>query len=173
MNQVPNKQIPTKRFARFLLAVPLAAALAFPAVAQNRTDKERVTANQIVAQDEARIAQLKAHLRLTPEQEKDWGRFEAVLKDISRKRADRRIKLFDEWERREADKEKKPITHAESLRRHADALTFRADEVRKLADAAEPFSEKLNDSQRRRVDEIVRSYVQAPFMMDAPHRRNY
>jgi hypothetical protein len=162
--------------ASIALVLPLAAALALPVAAQNRDTNERTTANQIIAQDDARIAQLKANLRLNADQEDAWKRFETALKDISRKRADRHIKLTEEWDKREADadKDKKPFTHAEALRRHADALTFRADEIRAIADAAEPFSEKLNDNQRRRIDEIIRNYVQAPFLGEGPRRRrNY
>lgn len=162
-----------KRIASLVFVVPLAAALSLPAVAQNRNDNNRTTINQLVAQDEARIAQLKANLRLNADQESDWSRFEAALKDISKKRAERRLKLMEEWDQREADKDRKPITHSEALRRHADALQLRAEEIRAIADAAEPFSSKLNDGQRRRVDEIIRTYAQTPFLPEDPRRRNF
>jgi hypothetical protein len=151
-----------KPIAPLALVIPLAAALAMPAAAQNRNDNNRPTINQLVAKDEARIAQLKANLRVTQEQESDWNRFEVALKDISKKRAERRIKLMDEWEKRDADKDKKALTHAEALRRHADALALRAEEIRAIADATEPFSEKLNNRQRQQVDQIIRTYVQSP-----------
>jgi hypothetical protein len=162
-----------KRLAPLAVMLPLAAALSMPAVAQNRNDVTRPTINQLVAQDEARIAQLKANLRINQDQEREWSRFEAALKDISKKRAERRLALIDEWEKREADKEKKPLTHAEALRKHADALAARADEIRAIADAAEPFSEKLNAQQRQQVDQIIRNYVQAPFIPEDPRRRNF
>jgi hypothetical protein len=162
-----------KRLTPLALVLPLAAALAVPAAAQNRTDTNRPTINQLVAQDEARIAQLKANLRVTQEQEREWGRFEAALKDISKKRAERRLALMDEWDKRETDKEKKPLTHAEALRKHADALALRAEEIRAIADAAEPFSEKLNPQQRQQVDQIIRGYVQTPFVPEDPRRRNF
>jgi quinol monooxygenase YgiN len=160
-----------KRLFFLIFALPLAIALALPSSAQNRND--RPTINQLVAHDEARIAQLKAILRISEEQERDWQRFEAALKGISRKRAERRIALIDEWEKREADKEKKPLTHAEALRKHADALLTRAEEIRVIADAAEPFSEKLNNWQRQQVDQIIRAYVQAPLIPEDSRRRNY
>lgn len=160
-----------KRLFFLIFALPLAIALALPSSAQNRND--RPTINQLVAHDEARIAQLKAILRISEEQERDWQRFEAALKGISRKRAERRIALIDEWEKREADKEKKPLTHAEALRKHADALLTRAEEIRVIADAAEPFSEKLNNWQRQQVDQIIRAYVQAPLIHEDSRRRNY
>ena len=155
----------------FALALPLTAALVLPVVAQNRADNDRTTINQIVAREDARIAQLKANLKLADDQQDDWNRFEAALKDISRKRAERSIKIREEQDKRDAEKDGKPLTHAEALRRHADALTFRAEEIRALADAAEPISAKLSEAQRRRVDEVIRSYVQAPFVSDGPVRR--
>lgn len=155
----------------FALALPLAAFLALPVAAQNRVDNDRSTINQIIAREDARIAQLKANLRLADDQQDDWNRFEAALKDISLKRADRSIKIREEMDKRDAEKDGKPLTHTEALRRHADALTFRADEIRALAEAAEPLSGKLNYTQRRRVDELIRAYVQAPFISEGPVRR--
>jgi hypothetical protein len=158
-----------KRLAPLVLVLPLAAALALPATAQTRND--RPTINQLTAQDEARIAQLKANLRISAEQEGDWNKLEAALKDISKKRAERRIALMDEWDKREADK--KIMTHADSLRKHADALAIRADEIRAIADASEPLSEKLNPWQRQQVDQIIRNYVQTPFIKEDPRNRNF
>lgn len=160
-----------KRFAPIALVLPLAAALALPAAAQTKNDPDRPTINQLVAKDEARIATLKANLRITKEQESDWGKFEAALKDISRKRAERRLALMDEWDKREA--EKKVMTHADSLRMHADALSQRAEEIRAIADATEPFSEKLNNWQRQQVDQIIRAYVQTPYNREDPRTRNF
>jgi len=162
-----------KRFTPLAVMLPLAATLAMPAVAQNRNDTNRPTINQLVAQDEARIAQLKANLRVNQDQERDWSRFETALKDISKKRAERRLALMDEWDKREAEKDKKPLTHTEALRKHADALALRAEEIRALADAAEPFSEKLNNAQRQQVDQIIKTYVQTPFIPEDPRRRNF
>ena len=160
-----------KHIATVLFVLPLAAALALPAKAQYRNDRPTIT--QLVAKDEARIAQLKANLKIAPEQEGEWGRFEATLKDISKKRAERRIALMEEWDKRDGDKDNKRLTHAEALRKHADALTLRAEELRAIADAAEPFSDKLNNWQRQQVDQIIRAYVQTPFIRDDPRRGDY
>jgi hypothetical protein len=160
-----------KRFAQLAFVLPLAAALALPAQAQTKTDRPTIT--QLVAQDEARIAQLKANLRIEQDQERDWSRFESVLKDISKKRAERRLTLMDEWDKRETERDRKPMGHVEALRKHADALALRADEIRAIADAAEPFSEKLNDRQRAHIDQIIRAYVQTPPIPEDPRRRNY
>jgi hypothetical protein len=151
-----------KRLIPIAFALPLAALFAAaPAAAQNQSknDPNRPTVSQLVAQDDARIAQLKANLRLNQDQESDWGKLENALKDISKRRAERRIALLDEYEKRE-----KPLTHAEMLRKHADAMAARAEELRAIADAAEPLTEKFNPQQRQRVDNIIRTYVQAPLL---------
>lgn len=151
-----------KRLIPIAFALPLAALVAAtPAAAQNqnKNDPNRPTVSQLVAQDDARIAQLKANLRLNQDQESDWGKLENALKDISKRRAERRIALLDEYEKRE-----KPLTHAEMLRKHADAMAARAEELRAIADAAEPLSDKFNPQQRQRVDNIIRTYVQAPLL---------
>jgi hypothetical protein len=151
-----------KRLIPIVFALPLAALIAAaPAAAQNpnKNNPNRPTVSQLIAQDDARIAQLKANLRLNQDQESDWGKLENALKDISKRRAERRIALLDEYEKRE-----KPLTHAETLRKHADAMAARAEELRAIADAAEPLSEKFNPQQRQRVDNIIRTYVQAPLL---------
>lgn len=153
-----------KPLASLALVLPLAAALSFSAQAQ--TKHNRPTLTQLVAHDEARIAQLKANLRIAEEQERDWTRFEAALKGISKKRAERRLALMDEWDKRETETDRKPMSHAEALRKHADALELRASEIRAIADSSEPLSEKLNDRQRQQVDQIIRNYVQTPFVPD-------
>jgi len=164
-----------KRFARlsaFLaLVLPLAAVLSFSAQAQTKND--RPTLMQLVAHDEARIAQLKANLRISEEQERDWTGFETALKNIAKKRAERRLALMEEWDNRETKNKDQPMSHAEALRKHAEALALRAEEVRAIADAAEPLSDKLNNWQRQQVDQIIRTYVQAPFIPEDPRRRNF
>lgn len=168
------------KIAPIALAVSLAAAIfTVPADAQqNRAESERPTLNQLTAQDDARIAQIKAQLRLTADQESEWGKLETALKDISKRRAERRLARMDERDKRDADKEAKPFTAADRMRQAADALQQRAEELRAIADASEPLYAKFNDNQRRRVDQIIRQYTQArlddhQFEDDYRTRRRY
>lgn len=149
-----------KRLTPIALAFSLAALIAAtPASAQNKNNPFRPTVSQLIAQDDARIAQLKANLRLSEDQERDWGQIESVLKDISKRRAERRITLINEYEK------DKPLTHSQALRVHADAMAMRAEELRAIADVIEPLAEKFNEHQRRHVDGLIRTYVvQAPLM---------
>lgn len=69
--------------ATALTSVPLAAQ------DRGRNDTFVVTSNQVVDMADARIAQLKADLRLTPDQDKNWGSLQTALHDMAQRRADR------------------------------------------------------------------------------------
>ena len=131
----------------FILATVamLGALVAAPAFAQ-KAKSDRPTANQIVAFDDARVAKLKADLRLTSEQESGWGKLESSLKDLSKRRADR---MVARWEKDDAADARNPPTPGERMRRAADALRAQADELIATADAIDPLWGKLDDRQKR------------------------
>jgi methylphosphotriester-DNA--protein-cysteine methyltransferase len=93
---------------------------------------------------DARIAALKAGLRLTPDQEKNWPAFEAALRDIAKSRMDRSERSD---EARADDRSSDPI---QRLRRHAEMMTNAGQRLTRLADAEEPLYQSLDDSQKRR-----------------------
>jgi zinc resistance-associated protein len=112
-----------------------------------RPHHARVTAEDIAAFTDARIAALKAALKLTPDQEKHWPAVEQALRDISKERA--------------ANREARPTTERradaiERLRDRADALAARAAALRRLADAEQPLYQTLDEAQKRRFDLLVR-----------------
>src|ERR1700680_3247945 len=131
----------------FILATVamLGALVAAPAFAQ-KAKSDRPTANQIVAFDDARVAKLKADLRLTSEQESGWGKREGPLKALSKRRADR---MVARWEKDDAADARNPPTPGERMRRAADALRAQADELIAAADAIDPLWGKLDDRQKR------------------------
>jgi len=61
--------------------------------ARDRSDRAELTANQITNEFAAHTARIKADLRLTPEQEKNWSGFESAMKDLGKRDADRQIAL--------------------------------------------------------------------------------
>ena len=63
---------------------------------RDRDDVVRITPNQVVDMADARIAQLKAELRLTPDQDKNWGTFQSALHDMAQRRADRMTRMRDQ-----------------------------------------------------------------------------
>src|SRR3569623_1509428 len=53
-------------------------------------ERWRPTAQDMAAFGDARIAALKAGLKLTPDQEKNWPAGETAMRDMAKERADRR-----------------------------------------------------------------------------------
>jgi hypothetical protein len=123
-----------------------------PVVARDRPDRTELAPNQIAAQVDARIARIKADLRLTAEQEKNWSAFESALRDIDKKQVDRQIA-----QRAERSAQKGPIDVIELMRKDAEFMSARAVDQKALADAAQPLYASLDDQQKRRLaDELVR-----------------
>jgi zinc resistance-associated protein len=118
--------------------------------AQQPSPTERhahLTADDIAAFTDARLAALKTALKLTPAQEKNWPALEQALRDNSKERIARR-------EAREAAGQ--PTDAIERLRDRADALTTRAAALRRLADAEKPLYQSLDEAQKRRFDMAFR-----------------
>jgi hypothetical protein len=111
-----------------------------PAPAE-RPHHVQLTADDIAAFTDARLAALKTALKLTPAQEKNWPAVEQALRDNSTARITRRDA------QRAAGPQTDPI---ERLRNHADAMTARADALRRLAEAEKPLYQSLDDAQKRR-----------------------
>lgn len=97
---------------------------------------------------DARIAALRAGLKLTPDQEKLWPPVEAAIRDLAKQRDAQRAA------RRERGRmvDDAPGT----LRGMADAATARGEALRKLADATAPLFATLDDSQKRRAMVLAR-----------------
>lgn len=103
---------------------------------------------------DARINVVKAALQLTPDQEKYWPAVESAI----RLRAQHRQARLANEARRVADlrngnlirvlREGDPV---DFLHRRADALTERAADVKKLADAWQPLYQTLKQDQKRRM----------------------
>ena len=194
-----------------IAGVALSVIWTLPAAAQRRGDRDFTngpTSNQIVDMADARIATLKADLRLTPDEEKNWGGFRSAIHDIAVARADELKKLRDgrtaanseapanstaattpadnapangsadtsvpaqsrpaadttanNADVRDSDMQDRGSRNRQpddiqSLRGRADALTRRADELKKIADAAQPLYASLDDTQRSQLMSFIRS----------------
>ena len=118
-----------------------------------RSDGGALSANQIVDRYNARTARIKADLRLTPEQEKNWGGFESAMRDIAKTNADRVVNMRAELEKQQ----KGPINIIDQMRMEADYLSNLSVERKKIADAADPLYASLDDRQKQRfAKELVR-----------------
>ncbi len=153
-----------KKIVAGMIALTLAGAgLAFAQQAAPREDRGlRPNAEDMAAFTDARVASLKAGLKLTAEQEKNWPAVEAAMRDLAKERADRMKDRADRAaSRREARRgggdNARPAPDALSrLREGADAMTTRAAGLKKLADAAEPLYKSLDDAQKRRFAVLLR-----------------
>ena len=97
---------------------------------------------------DARIAALKAGLRLTPDQEKNWPAFESALREVVQLHQQRRAGM-QQSEPRSDD----PTAR---LRRHAEMMSNAGATLKRLADAQEPLYQSLDDSQKNRFRILAR-----------------
>ncbi|WOJ90283.1 Spy/CpxP family protein refolding chaperone [Methylocapsa polymorpha] len=124
-----------------------------PALARNRgerQDRTPQTANQILDEEVAQIAQIRAKLLLAPDQEKNWSDLETALRDIAKKRADRMVVM-----RTEMAQQKGPVDLIEQWRGIADILNERSIDLKTLADAAQPLYSTLSDEQKKHFKEEI------------------
>ena len=133
--------------ALFVTASPLAYAHA-PSV------EIHITAADLAQLTDMRVNIVKAALQLTPDQEKYWP----AIEDAIRTRAkDRQARIIEAAKRMAEMHESNPIDVLRNrdpidfLRRRADALTQRADDLKKLAAAWEPLYKTLSPEQKQRM----------------------
>ena len=178
------------------MAVGVTAATPLAARERDRDDVFRITPNQIVDMADARIAQLKADLRLTPDQDRNWGSFQNALHDMAQRRADRMTKVRearsaqtdpaataptdpnakpvddrDMRARNERDERDRAPDLVADMRNRADMMSARADDFRKFADASGPLYNSLDDRQKRRFLAFVQMNMMDDPSMGPPPRR--
>jgi hypothetical protein len=108
------------------------------------------TAADLNSLTDARVAMTKAALQLTPDQEKYWPAVEDAIRARAKNRfarLERRAELRDSGPM-EALRDHSPI---ELMQRRAEALTQRAADIKKLADAWEPLYKTLTPDQKKRM----------------------
>ena len=106
---------------------------------------QKFSPEDFAAFTDARIAALKAGLKLTPAQEKNWPPLETALREQAKARAAR----IAEWR----EKSKEPREHRsviEGLQQGAKRLAARSAKLEKLADAAKPLYDSLDYAQKGR-----------------------
>lgn len=115
-----------------------------PADTAGRQHHERWRPSQadMNAFTDARVAALKAGLELTPDQEKNWPAVEQAIRDLAKERQERFAARRDDQQ---------PVDLIQRLRDRADAMTKKAANLKKLADAAQPLYQSLNDDQKHRL----------------------
>jgi hypothetical protein len=153
----PNKELNMSTVVKSVLAGAMALALAGGSLvyAQQPQEGERDQAQRLqqrvedmAAYGDARIAALKAGLKLTPDQEKNWPALEQALKQAAKQRSERYAAAHAS-----ADRQGDPIVR---LRNYADDLTTRGATLKAVADAAAPLYQSLDEAQKRRFVTLAR-----------------
>ena len=136
-----------------------------------RHHHSRINPEDRAAFMDARIAAVKAGLRLTPDQERLWPPLETAVRDFAKLRIDRaqaRMQARDDLRRdqdrrglrddmrrgdRDADRDASPV---DRLRARADRMGETAAALKKIAETADPLYKTLDDGQRRRLAVLTR-----------------
>ena len=148
-----------------LIVSTTAALVGSAALAEQRTDGragdvsyrfQRPTLEDLGAFTDARIAALRAGLRLTPDQDKNWPAFEQAYRNLAKLRTDRMAAADNRTPG--ADDQ----SMVDRLARRAETISQYGAALTDLAKAAKPLYASLDDAQKRRFVTLSR------FM--APHR---
>jgi zinc resistance-associated protein len=125
--------------------------------------RHHLSAEDMAAFADARIAALKAGLALNADQAKNWPGFEQALRDLAQLRIERR------QARENADHQgggaTAPTTPFERLERRADRMAKTSAALKRVADAGAPLYQSLDDAQKNRFHMLAR--------MLRPHRHRF
>jgi hypothetical protein len=102
-----------------------------------------LSATDMAAFTDARVAALKAGLELTPDQAKNWPPFEQAVRDLAQMRIAR-------VQAREAGNQPPPASPFDRLSQRADNMAKTSVALKKVADAGAPLYASLDDSQKGR-----------------------
>jgi hypothetical protein len=133
--------------AVFVTATPLAYAAE---TSSNTVGMTRPSAADLNSLTDARVAMIKAALQLTPDQEKYWPAVEDAIRARAKNRVARLERVADlrDNDPIEALRERNPV---ELMQRRAEALSRRATDLKKVADAWEPLYKTLSQDQKKRM----------------------
>src|SRR4051812_7900937 len=155
------------------LAVIAAPSIAYAQGPAGGPGSERVTAADLNALTDARVAIVKVALQLTPDQERYWPAIEEAIRSRAK---DRQTRLESVTTGAAERADRSPIENLrdrnpiEFLNRRSDALAQRAADLKKLAAAWQPLYQTLTPDQKRRLGFLAVSALRE--LRDAAeHRR--
>jgi LTXXQ motif family protein len=141
------KKVAVATTAVLITASPLAYAAE---KSSNTVGMTHPSAAELNSLTDARVGMIKAALQLTPDQEKYWP---AVEEAIRARAKNRRARLERVAELRDSGPMETLREHnsVELMQRRAEALSQRAADLKKEADAWEPLYKTLSQDQRKRM----------------------
>lgn len=118
-----------------------------------RTEFRRhLSAADVAAFTDARIAAMKAGLELTPDQAKNWPAFEQAVRDMAQLRIDR-IKAREAQDQQQSLQQMSPF---DRMSRRADNMAKTSAALKKVAEAGAPLYQSLDDAQKGRFTMLAR-----------------
>jgi zinc resistance-associated protein len=137
--------------AALTLAPLVSGSFAVADDSAQRGERPRFNPEDRAAFLDARIAALKAGLELNAEQEKNWSPLESTMRDLAKQRAERFAAWKERRENTQNDQDQNTeINPIDRLSRVSERLSARAADLQKLATAAKPLYDSLDDGQKRR-----------------------
>ena len=130
-------------FVGFISAPVLAVAAEGDQQASHAERMQQWAADRETMLD-AKLAGMKAGLGLTADQEKLWSPFESAVKDADKSRMDAMGQMM---RMRAQGESMSPIDHLDAM---ADRLSHGAANIKKIADAAKPLYDSLDESQKHK-----------------------
>ena len=114
---------------------------------------------------DAKLAGMKAGLGLTGDQEKLWSPFEAAVRDADKSRMDA---IGQMMQMRAQGESMSPVDRLEAM---SDRLSQGATNVKKIAEAAKPLYDSLDESQKHKFGMLGRMLMpeRSRFAMDMMH----
>ena len=101
---------------------------------------------------DAKLAGMKAGLKLTPDQEKLWGPFEAAARNTGKAR----IEAMQNMQRMMQMRESASLSPVDRLEARADRMAKRASELKAIAEAAKPLFDSLDSTQKSNFELLAR-----------------
>lgn len=135
---------------------------------------------------DARIAAVKAGLKLSPDQDKLWPPLESAVRDFVQLQIDRakvrmnnhqertdsdRRSRRDESREADADRDRRDFDPVARLRERAQTMGITAAALKRIADAADPLYKTLGDGQKRRL--AILTHMQRRFGRDEGRREEF
>jgi hypothetical protein len=162
-------------YRRFLtpLTIAVVSAFALPAVAATANEPngqqgmERIqhwAADREMVLD-AKLAGMKAELKLSPDQEKLWGPFETAVQNAAKARMEDMQQMMGA-----RDERMSPIDRLDAMANH---LSKAAADVKQVADTAKPLYASLDETQKHEFATLGRMLMpeRARFAMEMMRHR--
>ena len=153
---------------------------------EREANRWQPSAEDICAFTDARIAGMKAGLKMNPDQEKNWPAFETAYRGLAQLRADRMAAMRDMREQRRQSRDQgndqnrdqqngqdRSGTMMDRMQRGADAMAKRATAFKQFADAAAPLYKSLDDGQKRRFGVLAHMLRPQPMRFARGMDRNF